>query len=252
MGLKQLIKEQKFLASGAVDMELELPGEPMIYSVKLDIARRKYTIQFFRNEKWRSLLKCYFRSYFKTTTPVVLVIRFYVSPPSYVQVSARDLRSEAIPAVRSFELCDYLLSFLEMLHHVLINSYRQFAKIDAEKYYSDNPRTIFKFMKWDHYVKLKDRDSSNSKAQGLGASKQARGGVQPKRYRHEAGTGACKEIHPGEPGEGVVPTFEGPSSGDSTLQDTSANQNNGAKKKKTTSSSPRNKTGRRQSRKVSE
>jgi hypothetical protein len=84
----------------------------------------------------------------------------------------------------SYELCDYTLSFLEMLHHVLFNSYRQVVKLDVVKMYSKNPRTVVKFMKWDEYVKFQDQDTNNTKAEGLSAHESGKG-VQSKRTRHE-------------------------------------------------------------------
>src|ERR1044072_4745945 len=111
MSLKQIISKKQLLASGAVDMELELPGEPLIYSIKYVLANRRHTVQFFRNHQWKSILKSMFRSYYRTGTPVVLLIRFFVSPPSYVKVKESDLKKEKTPAVFSYELCEYLLSF---------------------------------------------------------------------------------------------------------------------------------------------
>lgn len=154
MSLKRLINEQRILQSGAVDMEVDLPGEPLAYSIKYPVGQRTRNANFFRNAKWASLLKCYLRAYLFTKTPVVVFVRFYVSPPSNVKIKASDLKKESIPAVLAYEVCDYTLSFLEMLHHTLINSYRQIVKLDVEKYYSNNPRTVFQFMKWDHYVHL--------------------------------------------------------------------------------------------------
>lgn len=113
--------------------------------------------------KRRSLLKCFFRSYYRTNTPVVVQVRFFVSPPS-VKVSSKLLKAEATPVLHYYEICDYLISFLEMLYHVLINSYRQIVKIDAKKHYSDNPRIIFKFMKWNHYVQLQSLNAVHTKA----------------------------------------------------------------------------------------
>lgn len=40
----------------------------------------------------------------------------YVTPPDYATVKLSDVKKEKTPAVHSYELCDYLLSFLEMLH----------------------------------------------------------------------------------------------------------------------------------------
>ena len=172
-GLKQIIRERKILEQNKEDQqgfnaELVLPGEPMIYSFKYTIANRSRFANQFRDMKWMSILKCWFRAYLSTKTPLVLLIRFYVSPPSYVKVKAADLRSEKVPAVMSFELCDYLLSFMEMLHHVLINSYRQFVKIDMEKYYSAEPRTVFKFMKYEHYKFLYDGHPIDPEGEKLG------------------------------------------------------------------------------------
>lgn len=192
LGLKQIIKQQKILASGAVDGELVLPGEPLIYSIKYQIGERRRSVQFFRNEKWKSLLKCYFRSYYHTSIPVVVLVRFYVSPPSHVNVKHRDLVKETVPAVHSFELCDYILSFIEMLHHVLINSYRQIVKFDVEKYYSDEPRTVFKFMKWEHYVDLQNNYTVHPESK----RKRKDGEVwllQPKLKRNVQDPGVCQE-----------------------------------------------------------
>lgn len=167
MGLKQIIREQKILESGVVESELVLEGEPMIYSIKYKVGHRTHSTQFFRDMKWKSLLKCWFRSQYNTKVPVVVLVRFYVSPPSTVSINDSDLKRESLPAVHSYEVCEYLLSFLEMLHHVLINSYRQIVKIDVEKFYSSKPRTVFKFMKWDQYVKLQTRHSPHPKTKGI-------------------------------------------------------------------------------------
>ena len=164
MRLKQIIQRQKLLSKEGISAKLELPGEPLIYSIKYTLGSRTHSTQFFRDIKWKSLLKSFFRSFYNTNTPVVVLVRFYVSPPPSKSLRATDLRKETIPAVFSYELCDYLLSFLEMLHHVLINSYRQIVKIDVEKFYSNNPRTVFQFMKWDEYVNLQNNNSVNAKS----------------------------------------------------------------------------------------
>jgi hypothetical protein len=159
LALKQLIKKQLILKSGAVESELVLPGEPIVYSIKYDLGRRRQTIQYFQSLKWTSIFKSCFQAYLKTNIPVVIVVRFYVTPPEKEKIKRKDLLSETIPAVHSNEVCDYLLSFLELFLHVLINSYRQIVKLDVEKYYSANPRTVFKFMKWDYYVQLKNKNT---------------------------------------------------------------------------------------------
>lgn len=193
MGLKQIIKQQKILASGAVDAELVLPGEPMIYSIKYSIGSRTRSVQFFRNEKWKSLLKCFFRSYYNTKVPVVVVVRFYVSPPAHLSVKSSDLRKETVPAVFSYEVCDYLLSFIEMIHHVLINSYRQIVKIEVEKFYSSNPRTVFKFMKWDHYVMLQNKDTVHAQSQSIGENRTIRP-LQSELQGNAKNQGVCSKV----------------------------------------------------------
>lgn len=188
MGLKQLIKQQKILATAtaeAVETELVLPGEPLIYSIKFRMGQRKNDVQFFRDMKWKSLIKCWFRSQYKTKSPVVILVRFFVSPPSSLNMKAAELKRESTPAVFSYEVCDYLLSFLEMLHHVLINSYRQVVKVDAEKFYSADPRTVFKFMTWSEYVKLQSGDPIHTEAQRVSAHVQGNS-VQPQRQGNDA------------------------------------------------------------------
>jgi len=186
MSLKQIINRSKIL-NNVVDREMELPGEPMIYSIKYPVGQRTRGIQFFRNMKWKSLLKTFFRSFYRTNTPVVIEVRFFVTPPENVKVSTTVLRQESMPAVMSYELCDYTLSFLEMLHHVLFNSYRQVVKLEVVKFYSDNPRTLVKFMKWDEYVKLQSNSTDNPKAERVSAN-ESRQGIQPKRKRNGRGS----------------------------------------------------------------
>lgn len=220
MGLKQLIKQQRLLASGAVDLELVLPGEPLIYSIKYSIGDRLRSVQFFRNEKWKSVLKSFFPSYYRTSVPVVVIVQFYVSPPDSVKIKHADLLKETVPAVHSFELCDYLLSFLEMLHHVLINSYRQVVKIDVEKFYSANPRTVFKFMKWDHYVNLQNNNTVYPESKGLSKDREELL-LQSKREGNAKDPGVCEAIV--RPRKWITKEealVYWPPSGDSPLQDT--------------------------------
>ena len=169
MSLKQIIKEQTIMKeqglikAGVMDNELTLPEEPLIFSIKIPIGARTHPLQHFRNQKFKGILRCFFREYLNTNIPVVIIVKFYVSPPSSVIIKPADLRKETIPAVRSYELADYVLSFTEMLHRNLIKTYTQIVKIDAEKYYSSNPRTVFKFMKWDHYVQIRNTNNTKSK-----------------------------------------------------------------------------------------
>lgn len=191
MSLKQIINRSKMLGT-VIDTAMELPGEPMIYSVKYPVGQRTRGVQFFRNMKWRSFLKTFFRSFYRTTTPLVLIVRFYVTPPLSVHVSSKSLRSESVPAVMCYELCDYTLSFLEMLHHVLFNSYKQVVKLDVEKYYSANPRTTVKFMKWDEYVNLQNRNTPNTKAKSIRAGSEG-ACIQPERKGDEGACQPCSE-----------------------------------------------------------
>lgn len=210
MGLKQIIQRSQMFNREGVEAELVLPEEPNIYSVRMDISKRYYSVQFFRNMKFRSILKCYFQSYLKTQTPVVIIVRFYVSAPSSQKITKSELKSERVPAAMSFELCDYLLSFLEMLHHVLFNSYRQVVKIEMDKFYSDNPRTVFKFMSWANYVIIQNSYSPHA------APKSKNNRKQP------------KVLHPDRQGDSVdqevrgetdreCPAAEGLASNDSPL-----------------------------------
>ncbi len=214
LGLKQIIKNQKILQSGAVDAELVLPGEPLIYSIKYTVGSRTRSVQFFRDMKWKSLLKSFFRSYYKTHTPVVVIVRFYVTPPQNANIKLNDLRSDTVPAVYSYELCDYLLSFLEMLHHVLINSYRQVVKIDVQKFYSSNPRTVFQFMKWDQYVYLQNHNTVHTKSKGVVEARKTRN-IQPELQGNAENEVVCEET----PRKKQPPTSDRASTCDSALSD---------------------------------
>lgn len=171
---------------------MELPGEPMIYSIKYPVGKRQRGLQFFRNMKWYSFLKTFFRTFNLSKTPVVLIIRFMVSPTDRIKITAAELRKENVPAVMAYELCDYTLSFLEMLHHVLFNSYRQVVKLDVEKFYSSNPRTIVQYMKWDEYVILQNNNTLHTKTKSFG-SHDERQVVQPKQPRNGKRDEACAE-----------------------------------------------------------
>ncbi len=153
--LKQIIK-QKAILNNVIDQWFTLHEEPLIYSIKYDLANRYYPLQFYRNKKLYSILRCLLPSYQSTYIPLVLIVRFYVTPPTHIDIPADKLKAETLPATFGYEICDYLLSLQEMFMHTLINSYKQFVKIDAEKYYSDKPRTQFKFMTWNQYVNIQD------------------------------------------------------------------------------------------------
>lgn len=173
MSLKQLINRKKQINYPAIDFELTIPGEPMIYSVKYRVGERRHYPFVFRNRKLYSMLRCQFRAYLKTHIPVVLFVKFYVTPPEHAQISMTEIRKDDIPAVKAYECCDYLLSFMEILHHVLLNSYRQIVKVDVEKFYSNNPRTTMKFMKWEDYGLLQAHNTKQAKTKAKRAAASA-------------------------------------------------------------------------------
>lgn len=165
MGLKQLIKRHKILEKcHKNNFEFVITEAPMIYSVKFNIGNRRHAADFFRNKRWHTIIRCFFKSYFNVASPVVLIIRFYVRPPDRAfdrpyNLTDKQVKAEKTPATANFELCEYLLSFLEMLNKTLFKSYRQVCKIDMEKYYSNNPRTVFQFMSHYDYKNIYDGDS---------------------------------------------------------------------------------------------
>lgn len=151
------------LSSGLSKNEFSFPGEPMIYSIKYSVGMRRKTICSIRNKKLFAHLKCLLPAYTKDKTPVILSVVLFVTPFPELEISQKDVKSEKIPAVYSYELCDYLLSLLEMIKGTLFKSYQQVVHIDIQKFYSAEPRTVFKFMKWDHYVNSQDSNSDNPK-----------------------------------------------------------------------------------------
>lgn len=166
MSLKQIIRRAKIGYNPCVYNEFTIPGEPLIYSLKTPIGKRHRPLNYFRNKQWMSILKCFFRQQRMSRTPVVILLRFFVSPTALSKVSPKALKAEKTPAVHAYEVIDYTLSFLEMLHKVLFNSYKQVVKLDIEKFYSNEPRTVFKFLKWDEYVSIQDNNPHHPKSQG--------------------------------------------------------------------------------------
>lgn len=190
MGLKSLIHRQELLAK-MPEYEMTLPGEPLIYSVKYSLGARRSSVQFLRSKRWNVMLRCCFRAQLYQHVPVVILVRFFCTPPDYVEISPQDLKSDRVPATYCYELCDYTLSFIEMLHRVLIGSYRQLVKIDVEKYYSAEPRTVFKFMTWPRYVSLyKAEDPFYADSKGLRSTRGKRR-VQPERSGDEEAKRLC-------------------------------------------------------------
>ncbi len=190
MSLKQIIRRAKIGYNPCVYNEFTIPGEPLIYSLKTPVGKRHRPLNYFRNKQWFSILKCFFRSQRNTKTPVVIMLRFYVSPLSTADVSDKLLKAEKTPAVYSYEVIDYTLSFLEMLHKVLFNSYKQVVKLDIEKFYSKNPRTVFKFLKYDEYVSLQDNNPHHPARQGICQTWEKRN-VQSVCARYVPAQGVC-------------------------------------------------------------
>lgn len=159
MGLKQIINRNKILLNGVVNRVVTIPEEPLIYSIKFDCGNRRLPGQYFRNKDFRTFVKCCLPAYKLANTPVVLIVTFFVTPPpGKGKIAKARLKAEDEPAVYGWELCDYLLSFMELLYPEMITSYKQICKIEMEKKYSDNPRTEFKFMRYDHYKKVCSND----------------------------------------------------------------------------------------------
>jgi hypothetical protein len=150
--------------------EFCMEGEPLPYSLKISVGERRSPVQYFRNKQWYSILRCHFRACNYDTIPVVIFVRFYVTPDSNTKVSKKALKQEKMPAVKSFELSDYTLSFLEIIKQSLVMNYRQIVKIDAEKFYSSDPRTVFKFLRYDEYVHVSNSNTVHPETQSQCAS----------------------------------------------------------------------------------
>ena len=185
MSLRKVIKRSQIIKQN-LGMPLVLMGEPMLYSVKYALGERRKPIQYFRDKKFQSLLKCWFPTYLKKTQPVVIIVCFYVSPfHDKANISSKHLKAEKTPACWSWELSDILLSFLEMLRGVLFAFYKQIVKIDCMKFYSDNPRTTFQYLSWANYVNLQNNHTLDTKAETVGRVRShKKNAIQPKRKRN--------------------------------------------------------------------
>ncbi len=150
----------------SIGSSLDLGGEPYIYSNRHNVTGRQRSPQHKRNQQLHMMLKSFFASYIHSDIPVVLFVTFFVSPRDK-KISIEDLRSERVPATHTYEILEYLLSLLEAMKDVCFRSYRQVVKIDCEKYYSDKPRIMMKYMHWDGYVELQNQNSSNTQAKDV-------------------------------------------------------------------------------------
>lgn len=228
------------------DLILELPGEPLIYSIKYDIASRNYKLNHFRNRKWFSMLRCYF-DLFRPDVPVALVVTFYVSPPTGVIVKEKPLKDEVVPALHCSELCDYLLSFQEILHKNLLHSYMQVVEIKTRKLYSERPRTTFQIMRWTHYVEYQNNHTLDAESQGVREDREAQL-VQSERQRDEACQGVCPQGR----GRGNLPSITWAFTNSGAFHLSPSVKPRVKKKAKVPSKTPRKKAGQGQSGEVLE
>lgn len=165
MVTKQVIqRSQQF--NPAVWNVFTIPEFPMVYSLKYPIGKRTLDMKYFRKKAYASLMKCQMPAFVGDhgTKPLVLRVRFYVPPFVHKNVPQKDVVTERVPAKYSYELCDYLLALLELLHKVLLDNYKDICKVECEKYYSNNPRTEFQFMTWENYGRLLNNDSLDPKS----------------------------------------------------------------------------------------
>jgi|GEM_PF-2798789 hypothetical protein len=209
-----------------LDRPLVLEGDPLIYSVKCPAGQRTRGLQYFRNKQWKPFLTTHFRSLRSQDVPVVVLLKFFIKPPEGVKVPKAALSQESAPAVKPFELCEYILSFLEMIRGVLITAYKQIVKIDAVKLYSDNPRLEVKIMRWNEYVNMQNNNSNDTKAESLGKD-ESRPGVQSKLGGHGKSHKARKGTVSGQ----ADAALEGAVAGDSALSDASSGSSPHQKKR---------------------
>lgn len=194
MSLKKIIARDK-LRKKLKNQAIIVDEEPLIYSFKYSLNMRKLPVHHFKKKQWTGVLRSLADASYYTTTPMVLFVTFYVSPPEDEVISQSALKREKTPAVMSYELCDYLLSFMEMLYKVLIASYRQIVKVDMEKFYSDKPRTEFRLIRYKIYKSkdsnAKDKDTDNTEGESE-PEVNNRQEIQPQRKGHEDYQDHCK------------------------------------------------------------
>lgn len=243
MGLKQIIQRKK-LYNPAIEYTMTIPFEPLLFSIKSELVGRRHALQYFRNKQWYSILKCRFPAYTKKHIPVVLMIKFYVPPPEWLKITKDELKKEKTPAVESPELAEYMLSFLEMLYNCLIRSYSQVVKVDMCKFYSKNPRTSFRFMKWSNYEALLVQSANYTQAENVSADRPL-----PKLQSERVRNGYVPKSNTKK---GARLTTEGPVDGYCTFPLTGAHSLNRRKKRTAKLLTTLDKARRRQSREVSE
>lgn len=145
----------------AVTRSMLLRGEPLLYSLKQPEGYEKdrfalKNLKKLRLKQFFGAIRSTFMAELDQKTPVVFIIKLFVSPHPCVPVDHKDVISEKTPAVGTYELCEYLLSFLELMRDTLYSSHRQICAIEIEKHYSLKPRIEFQYMRYPSYVELKN------------------------------------------------------------------------------------------------
>lgn len=130
---------------------LELPGIPCLYSLKETLPFTSHTdATLFRNRKFKAFLRCMLPR-MGYEEPLVLLCRFFVKPLLCHDIPRDAVLAETMPAMHAHETLDYTLSLMDMLNDYLVKDLRNLVKIHADKFYSDNPRTLLKLMHWEDY-----------------------------------------------------------------------------------------------------
>jgi hypothetical protein len=186
MSLRQIIKRAKLYKTEDRKNCLEIPETPMLFSIEEE-AYRNTPPEELRNMKFYGILKSWFESYMDCTQPVVVKVIFYIKPMKSFEPSPEALKLEKSPAVCGPELCDFMLSFLEMIRGTLITCCRQIVRIEMEKYYSNKPRTFFKLIPWSEHIELQRKDTAQTDPEGVSNSNKS-SRVQPKRARNVEST----------------------------------------------------------------
>lgn len=166
---KRVAQARESVGNPAATAPFVIEGEPLIYSIKYPLGTRHHPPQYWANKANFSKLRCWFRR-FRESWPLVLIVTFYVSPfRDSVKLTKKELKEEKTPALRAWEVCDYLLSLLEMLRLPILQNYTQVVKIEANKVYSGAPRTVFQLMRYEDWEYFYSKHPFYTKAKSFGA-----------------------------------------------------------------------------------
>ncbi len=153
---------------------LELPGEPHLYSCNHAVDIYESNAQHAsRHHRFRGFVSAMMPAFY-TEDPVVICAKFYVAPPFGHDFTEEQLESETIVATLGEELMDYMLALLQTLKVSLIESYRQIVNVYAIKVYSAHPRTAFKIVYYNEFIKHFHLDPFASDTQGTTEKGQVR------------------------------------------------------------------------------